>query len=387
MALFNATLFPPPVDEVASVDPPPSLRSKQEQLIENYINKSFGSFFLYAPLNYKYSENDRIRDGEPCDLFWHCEGMVVMFSLTKSKKYSLNKQIKHNVDQLEEYLTRWKTGNPDFDLCGKNRFGKLCRIKHTEVESLVLVSLVGKRCGIKNIKSDKPAREIWLNAPDKILEMLASANASLVDFLSIALTPHRISELENFEGMRNIVENYVLEGLKVKERDKFSILEGFENDIKALQYYLQASKAIESGEKMIFLFDLTLRQRTDLLLNILYTIHKSNPPDFTVTGIVGVKSYYYFIISTINALSAKTTLDQSFSRLKIVEQNGGECVQLTYGKMAEGDDFRSPMMVATSKRSGKILQAKFIYDYYLSWKTQKIPLRTNFGIDSYKKLF
>lgn len=351
----------------------PVLRSDQEQLIENYINSSFGSYFLYAPLNYKYSDNGKIKDGEPCDLFWSCGNMAVLFSMTTSKRDSLEKQKKHNVEQLQEYLDRWRTNREEFELCGENRFGKTCRVKYKEIDSFILVSLVGKKCGVKTIKVDPHKKEIWLNAPDEILKILSRFNGSLVDFLHLTLTPKNAGEIETFDGLCNVAKKYIHEGENNNGNETLSILEGYESDLAALQKYLEYPKGEEVGKGMTFLYDLSLRQRTDLLHKILNSIHKAKPPKFDNSGIFFIKLHYWFIISVVNFSAKSSTLivKKSLEEAKKIELIGDSCVNLIYGKIFDDEDFRIPKMTMHSDFLN-VLQAKTIFDLYIDWKEKSV---------------
>ncbi|MRW82890.1 hypothetical protein GJ698_02145 [Pseudoduganella sp. FT26W] len=346
--------------------PAPRLSSEQEQIVENFINLSFGTARLYRSERYSYVENGKKLIDEPCDLFWYGDGVVVLFNLTKSR-LSAGKQTKHNVDQLRKYIQRWKTHDECFTLVGENRFGTRCSVPFADVERIVAISLIGRKCGITALPCDPYSEEIWINAPDVLLEQLAEFSGSLVDLLLIAF--HCINSPDkSYTSLTSYIKEYVNSALENSDIREVSVAEGFTKDVAAIQRYLEFPKYVNEAARLQYVFDLSLVERSVLVHAALQLLHKSEPPNFKYSYILVINgTYYHFVLATVhmNSSNFQKVVQDGLNLME--KNNNGELESIFFGYACYGfgEDYRSPSFIAVGPGKRRS-QAKHFIDIHLS---------------------
>lgn len=163
--------------------------SLQEQVLRELIPLSFGAPFIFEPDVYRKGSGVR----EPSDLAWVGRDVVFLFAAQQSAT-AYDKQVQHNMRQLEGWLRMWALGPK---LTGRNEWLTFA-LEPADVEHIVLVSVVhGEAASMELLP--RPPKTSSLESkvlarvamPDLVLVDLARRGGSAADLADLIL---RISE-------------------------------------------------------------------------------------------------------------------------------------------------------------------------------------------------
>jgi hypothetical protein len=179
----------------------PQLDSDQERLIAEFMRRSFGASFIFAPKNFK-KENGQ--EKEACDIFIIVNNVVFLFYL-KSGRKPPEKQIAANAKQFRNFSALWRTGRKEYRLTGKNNFGNIAEIDYSDQLKIVFVSVISHETGVSLIPHQhRLPNEIWISIPEFLLHALKMYRATCVDLL-IVVRDSLIEKSGNTQSLKRIV--------------------------------------------------------------------------------------------------------------------------------------------------------------------------------------
>jgi hypothetical protein len=158
--------------------------SRQETVLEEFMQRSFGAPFLYEP---RVIQRGRGANTEPADLAWidPDRSFAVLFYIHESAN-DLERQIDHNARQAYKYLRLWSTKDPHFALRGSNRYKEECYVPFIGMQRIVCLYVVSCPCGVEvrsNIQTGVPTATLCI--PDRLIHRLAEFGGTIVDLLLI----------------------------------------------------------------------------------------------------------------------------------------------------------------------------------------------------------
>lgn len=352
------------------------MQSQQEDVLEEFMQRSFGAQFLYVPCKYKKGAAHR----EPADLAWVDDDFIVLFYLMSSSG-SLAAQIKHNRKQAEGYHRMWETRKPLYALRGKNRFGDECFATYDSKPIKMAALVVSSPCAPHFLSPLKSAGEnIVLVVPEQLIHWVAEFGGTIVDLLYLVhvfleqyghLSPDSEQAVVVFA---ELVQAYVQYARGKADPERRYLSGQTQMDYSLISDYLSLTKVSDrSGfhgqsrqarEQLGRLFgDLMLAEFASIAIAAEAAIQQSEPPDFKKWVVIKIEgSYYKFVVATINlgasnhaeAMAAATQACQT-------ESGGSDCILFLYGNVLDANDYRCPILsgmptVLPVKHSLKLMQ-------------------------------
>lgn len=153
--------------------------SAQEKALAELMSKTFYSRCLYTGLRYRTAGGC----DEPCDLFWHSDGIVLLFYM-KSGGKPLATQERNNHKQFIKWMKRWsRFGGPD--LTGRNSAGERIAIAFADVCMVVNLSIVSHDSDIRFHGQSAFGEGFSCTIPETALHELARFGGTAIDLLEL----------------------------------------------------------------------------------------------------------------------------------------------------------------------------------------------------------
>lgn len=340
------------------------MQSKQESVLEEFMQRSFGAQFLYLPKKYRKGAAHR----EPADLAWVTNEIIVLFYLRSSSE-PLDAQIQHNRNQAAGYHRMWATGKPTYALRGKNRFGEECFVPFDNALIYLAVLIVSSKCAphfSQPLTSKKP--NMVLVMPELLIHWVADFGGTIVDLLLLVniyledFSNFDPTSSESFEALRQLTVQYVNECLSKADPERKYLSGDTQLDYLFIFEHLTYMKhsassghtvAYKEGKEEISeLFgDFMLGKLASIAAGAEKAIHRSEPPTFKKWVVLKLTGYYYsFVIGTVN-MGSKNVVEATTAGLKACKSEVGqtENIYIQYGNVLDANEYRTPLWFGIPK--------------------------------------
>ena len=335
------------------------MQSQQETVLEEFMQRSFGAQFLYAPKKYEKGTAQR----EPADLAWAADGLVILFYMTSSK-VQIAAQIEHNRRQAIGYHRLWSTGRTRYALRGKNRFGDECFVPYSTVRSYLTFLVVSEHCGVDVIEPiTRDIQNTVVVIPEALIHWVAEFGGTIVDLLIlIDISLERKNEIappadRALDVLGALVAAYVKESFTKADPTGRYISGQPQLDYRFLGKYLSSMKIPASFGKAVstakgredisrVFGDLMLVEYASLAAVAEKAILASEPPHFRKWAILKTRGLYYsFVVATVH-MGSSNIEEVTNAALDASKNEAGEidCISVFYGNFLDANEYRSPLM-------------------------------------------
>lgn len=335
------------------------MQSDQEDILEEFIQRSFGAPFLYVPKKYLKGQAHR----EPADLAWVNDDFVVLFYMMSSGSDVVS-QTEHNLKQAKGYKRLWGTGVTKYALRGKNRFGDECFVPFNKVRTLLTFLVVSGQCGIRlQAPEATDVHCATMTVPDQLIHWISSFGGTIVDLLQIIFSflqeesnlPNE--EPERFQLLAELARTYVRQSIARADPEGLILHGNSSLDYKFMYEHLakmrlpasigHAVSSPESRKQVARVFaDLTLVEYASLTATAERAIQASEPPQFQKWVVLKIRGLYYsFVVWTVN-MSAKNVIEPTTAAIDASKNADGivDSISVQYGNVMGVNDFRVPLM-------------------------------------------
>lgn len=337
------------------------MQSHQEDVLEEFMQRSFGAQFIFAPKKFRKGNSSR----EPSDLAWVSPDLVALFYLRSSNE-SLIDQVFHNTRQARGYIRLWSTKRTVYALRGVNRFGDETFTPYNEDGKIIVFSVVSSKCGIHYAPSAAVSDAIpAIVLPENLIHWVADFGGTILDLLNLVRLQLQQNEdlevVQSEHGLRTLeglVHQYVRDATEEADPEGRYLSGHPLSDYNLILSHLNVMKMPHSSSGITdrsgreffgALFgDLALREFLLLGASVERAIKESNPPNFTNPTILRVDGIHQpFVISTFNSSGVSEEYTEKVAQAGKNSDGILDAIVLQYGDLKGLNDYRSPVAIWT----------------------------------------